>query len=359
MLKRIIFVLAALTLVASACGSDDDEAAAPAGECPGPGAISGEIVFGGVGGSPEKSFLNELIPKFETEFPGVTVTHIAGRPSAHYAQIVADPDGAGFDVVWSDAFSHPRGKIAGLFKEALCVTNTADYYPQYLEPDNIGVQSSLAGVGLVYNPKALADAGVAPPTSWSDLWSDRFAGKVGLWNIPSSVGVASIFAISNVLGGDEDAAFSKLAEILDAGGTLFEAPAELEQLIDSQTVWVAPSSDARALQAIKKELPFVFVDPAEGMVPIPNHFDIPVGTQNIDAARAFLNFLARDDNLVHLVEGIFVSPVNKKIVLSDKLSAVLIDSDEEVARLMQPNYVDLAKNLDGWVERFNLEVVGS
>ena len=358
----------ALVLVAAACGDDDAApvtaaptaapTAPPADECPGPGEIEGEIVFGGVGGSPEIAFLEVLIPRFESEFPGVTVTHVTGRPSAHFAQIEADPQGAGFDVVWSDAFSHPRDKIANLFEEALCVTNTADYYPQYLEPDNIGVQSSLAGVGLVYNPDALAAAGVAPPTSWADLWSEDFAGKVGLWAIPSSVGVATIFAISETLGSDEDAAFARLAGILDAGGTVFEAPAELEQLIDSQTVWVAPSSDARALQAINKGLPFVFVEPDEGMVPIPNHFDIPTGTQNIDAARAFLNFLARDDNLIHLVEGIFVSPVNAKIILTPELSAVLIDSAEEVARLMQPDYVELATNLEAWVERFNLEVIG-
>lgn len=342
-------------------GTEATTAAEPPDDCPAPEDISGEVVFGGVGGTPETIFLETLIPKFEAEYPGVTVTHVTGRPAEHYQLIEADPSGAGFDVVWMDLFTHEQGKAAGAFLENECMPNEEQLYEQYLDPDGVGLRTNLAATGLAYNREALEDAGAPVPTAWEDLWDSAYEGKVGIWAIPGSVGTLSLVAGIEVWGNslnDPAPAVEKYAELVEQGATVFETPAELEELMTSEAIWVAPSSDARTYQAIEKGLPLEFVVPEEGMVPIYNYFDIPEGAPNVDAARAWANFVIREDNLIHLVEGIFVSPVNSQISLSPDLSEKLVDTPEEVAALIQPDLAELTTLLGDWTELFNRNIVG-
>lgn len=359
-----LITLLALGLLAAACGSpevastqgDDVE-----GGCPAPEDIQGELIFGGVGGTAETIFLETLIPAFEEEFPNVTVQHVTATPSQHYQLLEADPEGAGFDVVWSDLFTHELGKEEGLFAANECIPNEDELYDRYLDPDGIGIRTNLAATGLVYNPEALAEAGIEPPDSWTDLWDPAFEGRVGVWSIPGSVGMMTLFAILETEGGsiaEPDIGFERLRALVESGAVVFEAPTELEELLASGEVWIAPSSDARAFQAVEKGIPAAFVRPEEGLAPMYNYFDIPISAPNIDAARAWTNFVIREDNLIHLVEGIFVSPVNENIELTDELSGMLVDSSDEVESLLEPDLAALSAAVPDWTQRFNREVVG-
>jgi len=320
--------------------------------------LSGEIVFGGVGGTPGDMFREDFIPAFE-KATGVKVIYVTGTLQQHFARIMAQPDNPEFDAVWSTYSTHNRGKAAGVFAalDEESVPNLKDIYPQFR--DSVGVASSNSAVGIEFNVKAFADAGIPKPTSWADLWDPRLAGRVGVWAVSSTYGSVAIPYFAQLYGSGEDdyaTALEKLKELAVGDTPLLNAPAALEALISQGTIWVTQNSDARTFQAIKKGLPVEFVIPKEGPIGLQNYFDVLEHSKNPDAARAFVNLLISAKSQETFAKRLAIGPTNSMVQLPDDVSARVLDSAEEMKTLFIPDYALLIANLPEITKQFNLKI---
>ena len=58
------------------------------------------------------------------------------------------------------------------------VTNLKDIYDIAKRKDGYGPAMIFYSIGIAYNTQKYAEAGIAAPVSWADLWDPRLAGKV-------------------------------------------------------------------------------------------------------------------------------------------------------------------------------------
>ncbi len=320
--------------------------------------LSGQIVFGGAGGTPGKMFREDFIPAFEKE-TGVKVVYVTGTLQQHFARITAQPDNPEFDAVWSTFSTHNRGKAAGVFAalDEASVPNLKDIYPQFR--DSVGVASSNSAVGIEFNTEAFAKAGIPKPQSWSDLWDPRLKGRVGVWTVASTYGSTMIPFIAQLYGSGEDdyaTAFAKLKELAGGDTPLLTAPAALEPLISQGTIWVTQNSDARTFQAIRKGLPVEFVVPKEGAIGLQNYFDVLAKAKNPDAARGFVNHLISAQSQTTFANRLAIGPTNSMVKLDADVSARVLDSTEEMKTLFIPDYTKLIANLPQITKEFNAQI---
>lgn len=320
--------------------------------------LSGQIVFGGAGGTPGTMFRENFIPAFEKK-TGVKVVYVTGTLQQHFARIMAQPDNPEFDAVWSTYATHNRGKAAGVFAalDEESMPNLKDIYPQFR--DSVGVASSNSAVGIEFNAKAFAAAGIPKPQSWKDLWDPRLKGRVGVWAVSSTYGSTMIPFLGKLFGSGEDdykTAYRKLKELASGDTPLLNAPAALEPLIAQGTVWVTQNSDARTFQAIRKGLPVEFVVPKEGAIGLQNYFDVLAKAKNPDAARAFVNHLISAESQTAFAKRLAIGPTNSKVKLPADVSARVLDSAEEMKTLFIPDYSLLIANLPQITKDFNAQI---
>lgn len=311
--SRLLSILSAAIAIGVAAGLAPAQAA------------ENELVFGGFGGSFEKSLKATVIPMFEKKF-NAKVIYVAGTSAQLNAKVLANPKNPGIDVIWGTDSSYYVGRKAGLWAtlDKSKIPNLADLYPFAVYKDGTGVMMGMQSFGIEYNTQVFKEKGWAPPTSWEDLWDPKYKGHVAVYNLP--IGYATVFfsvvaELTKAKGPDYAAAWPKLEKLVPNALTFVNPPAQIDALFATGGAWIGFNGSSRIGQLAERGVPVALAVPKERAVVNPNQFMIVKNGPNPTLATEFINLALGVEAQQKIAETMLLGPVNKKVKLDAKAAA--------------------------------------
>lgn len=321
-----------------------------------------EVVLAGYGGTIEQFIRNKVIPGFE-KATGIKVKLVVGTALSNYSKVLATRERPEIDVYWSNELTHIAGKQQGLYvaTDPKIVTNLPDIFTLAKDPDGIGVASYVTDIGIQYNVDKFKEAGLAPPTSWFDLWDPKFKGKVALYSFGIAFSQDLVALMTRLTGGDEkniDKAIAKIKELKTSGNAVVFAntPAEMDNIMNQGQAWMTYNVGLRALIQRAKGAPLEYVQPKEGGIFFTNYFDVVKNAPHPVAAQMLVDYLMRPDVQTEISEGLAVAPINRKATVAPSLVGKVPFGDEALGKLVRIDRAEMNKHLDEWAERWNREI---
>jgi putative spermidine/putrescine transport system substrate-binding protein len=292
---------------------------------------------------------------------GIAIEWIDGNPTDHLAKMIANRGrNVPFDVVYLDEYvqdSAIDAKVVAKIDPAI-ITNMKYLYDKAKHADGFGPAINFWSVGIAYNHQIFERNGIPAPTSWSDLWNPKLAGKIALPDITQSAAKDLIIAAARLEGGDErnpEAAFRKLAQIKPL--YYYRSSADLESKMTSGEAWVAVWNNARPANLIQKGVPLKFIHPKEGGFGHVSTIDVVAGTPHAREAMMFINQVL--DPLAQLGQANQVpyGPVNKLVtpIIAEfpALASQFPSSPEDLAKLYIADPKTVNAQYPRWVDQWN------
>jgi len=217
------------------------------------------------------------------------------------------------------------------------VPNVADVYDYAVSDKIAGVSIFTSAIGLGYR----TDKGLAPPKSWKDLADPKLAGARGSYIIPvNSLGQCHLMMLGKLYGKglqDLDAAYKALEQLKPI--KLVDFTGQMEKLLLSGEVSMAVIHDSGVYRYEgDNKQPVDFASPGEGVMALEQVLNVTPGSKVKELAFAYIDYMLRPDVQKMLAEGVWYSPANKKVKLSEKYDAKLLTTPAKVATLIQPDW---------------------
>jgi len=196
--------------------------------------------------------------------------------------------------------------------------------------------TSVIGVGILYNEDEFKRRGLAPPTSWSDLWRKDLSGRVSITALESTWGTAALVTFARLEGGGEDnmdPGFRKVNTLLPTGSNM-----------------------GPALKA--KGFPAKWIAPKEACPMVNGGISIIANAPYQDVAHDFLNlYFSTEFEVRRIRESGIVSPVKTTWdELSKKEIEALPITEKDFDKLMRLDWTKINKERSSWIERWHKEI---
>ena len=313
-----------------------------------------EVVVGTFGGSFAEAVAECHFAGFEAASGQTVITQEAN--SSQFASMVRATGGdSDFDVVYIDNSFATQLTREGLVEalDAAKMPNAAGLPDSVWGPENGYVQFMWAATAIAYNPELVE----TPPTSWADVFSDTYTGKVALPDISGTAGVHFLIASARLNGGDIDnldPGFEAIAAIAPDVNAYYTQADQLISMFERGEIAIAPWYQDRAASAAQDGVPVRIAYPEEGAIGIAVTMVIPKGAENPDGAYAFIDHALSPDAQACLAETMFEGPVNPAAEL--KGAALEAVPTEIFPQLYFPDPETVAANVADWRSRWQREI---
>lgn len=221
--------------------------------------------------------------------------------------------------------------------------------------------TNVIGVGLLYNEDAFAEAGIEPPTSWSDLENSDLAGRISITAPMSTWGTAALVLWSKLDGGSEgdiEPGFAHAQSLMDNMHTVHTWSSELSNLLQLGEVWIGTTGSNMGPALREKGMPVRWVLPEEGSPVVAGGLSIVKGSPCQEAAYRYIDLYYSDDfQLKRVEDGGLASPSPSAWELipeEDKADMGLVS--EDFGRLVNFDWNEINANRTGWIERWQREI---
>jgi putative spermidine/putrescine transport system substrate-binding protein len=247
--------------------------------------------YGGVFTATQKKYAGDLF----TARTGVKVEYIDANPPEHLAKLIASKGRESpFDIVYLDDIVQEQAIKAGVLErlDPAVVTNLRDLYEVAKNQDGYGPAMIFYSVGIAYNTQKYAEAGIAAPVSWTDLWDPRLGGKVVAPDLSIVMGRDFLIAAARLEGGDENTMEKGIEKIATLKAHSYpSSSATIEALMKSGDVWAAPWINGRAWGLTDQGLPIRFILPKEGGFAGATTIDLVRNTRSPKEASEYINLV--------------------------------------------------------------------
>ena len=164
--------------------------------------------------------------------------------------------------------------------------------------------------GIAYNKQYIK----TPPTSWADLWNEKYKGRVILYNdIRETMGMSLIkngYSNNSVNPQELQTAFNDL-KVLNKNVLAYDTDTIKQKFVGDE-VWIGTLWSGDASYASKDNPNIGFVVPKEGATIWADTFAIPKTAQNKELAEKFINFIYEPKNSARNYEYIGYNDPNTK-----------------------------------------------
>ncbi|MGF9694417.1 ABC transporter substrate-binding protein [Rhizobium sp. 0TCS1.26] len=264
--------------------------------------------------------------------------------------------GKGVDVIYlTDSYSQ-IGIAEDLFQkvDASKLSNLADLYDLAKDPQGgYGPAYTIGRVGIVYDA-----AKVNPPiSSWNDLWRDDLKSAVTLPGITTTAGPMVVLQAAKHGGtdafADTDKAFESIEALKPNVAKNYNTGSEMVNLISTGEAKVAISQDF-TLASMKAAVPtMTWATLSDGDIATLNTVNIPKGSENVELAHQFINFiLSKEVQQLGAEQGVD-APVSTKVQLTPEQAKMWTYGAEMIAKLNRLDYVKLNEAKTDWIDRWN------
>lgn len=264
--------------------------------------------------------------------------------------------GKGVDVIYlTDSYSQ-IGIAEGLFQkvDAAKLSNLADLYDLAKDPQGgYGPAYTIGRVGIVYD-----SAKVNPPiTAWNDLWRADLKSAITLPGITTTAGPMVVLQSAKHAGVDPftnaDKAFEAVGALKTNVAKNYNTGSELVNLISTGEAKVAIAQDF-TLASMKAAVPtMTWAALSDGDIATLNTVNIPKGSENVDLAHQFINFiLSKDVQQIEAEQG-GDAPVSTKVTLTPDQAKLWTYGPEMIGKLNRLDYQKLNEAKTDWLDRWN------
>jgi putative spermidine/putrescine transport system substrate-binding protein len=295
--------------------------------------------------------------------PDVMIDLVAGTNTAIYPRIKASLDIDATQPLVNFGFFNmdatARGRSANVWQglDPKLVPNLANIQDIYRQPGETGAFFCMDVGGLVYNKTKIA----APPTSWADILDPKYKGKVALFD-GFWVG-NGLVAIARLKGGGEDNIEPGMQAFEDAAKagqfhSFVTSNAQLQQLLVSGEVWIAPHFRGVALPWAAEGAPIGYAVPKEGQVAFPEGFQLVRGGAPAQqrVAQEIIDASLAPESVLDYCRTAAVVPLMKNVTLPPDLAADPSVQPAAMANAMQFDYGKVADNSTAWASAWNRRV---
>ena len=244
---------------------------------------------------PSPPALAEQLAQGFTELTGVEVRPFIGTTGEILARLEAEAANPIADVVvlasWSDGLSLRAGG------QLLSHTPASAelLHPGLVDSQNTLFGMSASAVGVVYNTVLVPNLSSELYQTWEQLATDEFRGELA-FPCPERSGSASDFLSGFINYRGEAAGWAVWETMSDFGMTVPGAnAAALESVITGARSVLVAGVDWNAIAAINRGEPINFFYPAEGTVVNPRPAMILQTSNNLENAKAFMDFMLTVD----------------------------------------------------------------
>lgn len=304
-----------------------------------------------------------IIGEYLKTHPDVEIEIIAGLNASTYPKIKVSLDVNPNEPLVNVGFFNPdataRGRSSKVWLplDAKAVPNITNIRDEFRQPDDMGAFFCMDVCGLLYNKEKIS----TPPNSWADLWDPKYKGHVaffdGFW---SGNGLA---ATARLNGGGEDnidPAMKIYADAAKAGHihSLFTSNSQLQQILVSGDVWIAPYFRGIALPWAAQGAPIGYAVPKEGQVAFPEGFQMVRGSTPAQqkVCQELINIMLEPANVLDYCRTAAVLPLLKNVSLPADLASDPAIQPAALDKAMKLDYAKMADNTPTWTERWNKEV---
>ncbi|MCM3695920.1 extracellular solute-binding protein [Microbacterium oleivorans] len=284
-----------------------------------------ELVVSVWGGLYEETITTAIADEF-TEKTGAKLVFDTGSSTDRVNKVISQGSGSGVDVMINNgeltSTAETAGVLAPLAADAVpALADVADWAVQ----GDYGVAFGAYAMGIAYVNGAVD----TPPTSWADLWSDEYAGKIAVpgaahGHMPQ---FATIAAELNGGGMDDlDPGIEALAQLEPATTSMFYT--DWAPLAASGEVSVAVEYSMYAnLMNSTGDYDVTFVYPEEGAIGSLSVMSMVDGG-DAELASAFIELMLEPENQAELSEALFHTPANTAVEVPESVADTVPAQDE-------------------------------
>jgi putative spermidine/putrescine transport system substrate-binding protein len=313
------------------------------------------------GGDWGKMIDDHVARPFEKKY-GVKVVVDPGASTVTLAKLRQQKGNPVIDVAWMDSGISEIALSQGLVDwiDPSKLTNMKETAPEsfYKTKDGkiFAVGAGFYSVGIAYNEEEVK----SKPKSWFDLWKKEFEGRVTVPGTENSTGIPFLVTMAKIRGGGTDNIDPGLEAIANLKvAAFFKSMGIASNMFETEEVVIAALFSNNAWALKDKGLPIAYVVPKEGTVGLDLRAHIAKGSKHKDLAEKFIDFALSRQAQKGFAEMMYVGPVNKHVVLSEKAKKRMPwGYGGSVADLNFFDWEVLRDNRQEWVELWNKKVIG-
>lgn len=334
-----VVLVAAMTVSAlTACGSsakeekteEETEESGETGEADYTGVELTVCTWGGSTGAATK----ELAAEFEAKYGCTVVLDEINANSDRIAKIQSQVESGNVedDVVYLSGAFAKQGEGLGLFEQidTNVVTNMDELYDFAQNDTGYGPMVCVGRFGIMYNADVLTEKGLEPPTSYMDLFDDKYAGVVALPAMTATAGPYVFSAIAEDLGGsldDYQAALDLYAEKKDNIGMWYTS--DIVPALTNKEVGITVYMDLMLPVLNASGLNMVWVDAEEGNFADDVFINVVKDAPNKELAQLFVAYTLEKETQEKFCQINNEAPTNKTAEMSEDQDAFLCYGEEE------------------------------
>ncbi len=172
---------------------------------------------------------------------------------------------------------------------------------RFVDSNNYWISKGLTVVGFLVNEEYLAEKGLEVPTTWKELADPKYKDEIIMSNPAiSGTNYGAVKGILDMMGEEEGWAYlEKLNENIPFYGKRGKDPEE-KVVAGEFAIGIVPADKASFDVAEKNNLRVIY--PEDGIPWVPEGVAIFKGGDGVDIAKAFIDFMLRDENQKKLAE---------------------------------------------------------
>ena len=198
-----------------------------------------------------------------------------------------------------------------------------------------------------------------PPTSYQDLFDDKYAGMVALPDMTSTAGPYMLVAMAEAMGGSQEdvtPAMELMQEKKDNINLWYTTSSDVVNALTTGEANITVFMDINMPDLMESGLNMVWVDAAEGSFAAPATVNVVKGCQNPELAQLFVEYMISDEVQSRVAEIMNEAPVNKNATMPDELKTYLAFGEDAMSALKQFDETYIASAKDGWIDTFQRTV---
>ena len=236
------------------------------------------------------------------------------------------------DVVYLSGAYAKQGEALELFEkiDTNVVKNIDNLYDFAKNDTGYGPMVTVGRYGIMYNEDVLKEKGLEPPTSYLDLFDDKYAGLVALPAMSGTAGPYILSKIAEDLGGsldDRQAALDLYAEKKDNIGMWYTS--DLVPALTNKEVAVTVYMDFMIPALNASGLNMKWVDAEEGNFADDVFINVVKDAPNKELAQLFIDFALEKETQEKFTQLNNESPTNKLAEVSPEQDELICYGQEE------------------------------
>ena len=288
--------------------------------------------------------------------PGVSLQVIGGLSAEALAQIKAARGNSPYDlaVMGSPAIINALAEDVLVPLDFSKIPNSQNVDPKFMPYGyDVGQPIWFEGIGIAYDTTKIT----TPPTTWADLWSGAYNGRIGMCRPQSNLGLGVLAATCEAFGMPQDDMEFALKKWEELDPLVGRSPPLLQQMIERGEVDLAPLWHVNSALAASTGLPIGYAKlTGPGPLMLPTNIVHFINTQDgtADLVHEFADILLTQS--IQEMAGsapIYFGTVVKGIAVPDDAAPYVPSTAEELATTTSLDWPSFAPLRGQTVETFD------